>query len=332
MEREGSQGGLGELSQTYSSNLPSKIFYNDMKKEYPDLSKYSKQCDINIVDKNIDDIKNICKRILRYLENNRLLIDNKTQYDVCVLLNYWIHDALTEIFGPANTSDNITSAFYILDQMWKHPNEHLKRTNYYNKCQPNFDIFKNDDWKKRKELYEYYVDYSTLHGTAKSYIPQCETYYNKIEEKKSIYEYFDQLCISKPDKCPDFYQNCKNYNPKLVLHELSCHGDILAKRSAAAAAAPERSDATHHPSGQYQEFGNSALISENSEIGTKVGHSVLGVAPFLLTATALYRYTPIGTWIRKLGGTNPNSMNNINEAEMNGFFSDSENYISYHPM
>ncbi|SBT84684.1 PIR protein [Plasmodium ovale] len=332
MEREGSQGGLVELSQTYSSNLPSKIFYNDMQKEYPDLSKYSKQCDINIVDKNIDDIKNICKRILRYLENNRLLIDNKTQYDVCVLLNYWIHDTLTEILGPVNTSDDINSAFYILDQIWKHPNEHLKITNYYNKCQPNFDIFKNDDWKKRKELYEYYVDYSTLHGTAKSFTSQCETYYNKIEEKKPIYEYFDELCISKPDKCPDFYHNCKNYNPKLVLQELSCHGDILAKRSAASPAAPEIAVATYHPSGQDQEIGTSTLISENSEIGTKVGQSVLGVAPVLLTATALYRYTPIGGWIRKLAGTNPNSMSNINGGVMDGYFGDSENYISYQPI
>ncbi|SBT57905.1 PIR Superfamily Protein [Plasmodium ovale wallikeri] len=83
--------------------------------------------------------------------------------------------------------------------------------------------------------------------------------------------------------------------------------------------------------------------SETSNIGTKVGHSVLGVTPVLLSATALYRYTPVGSWIHKLGGYNLNSLSKIDGDEMDVFidntqesgdmlFGNSGNYISYQPM
>ncbi|SBT58459.1 PIR Superfamily Protein [Plasmodium ovale wallikeri] len=71
--------------------------------------------------------------------------------------------------------------------------------------------------------------------------------------------------------------------------------------------------------------------------------NILGVAPVLLTASALYRYTPVGSWIRKLGGYNTNNLSNMDRSEMDGFlsntqvsgnifFDNTENYISYQPL
>ncbi|SBT56384.1 PIR Superfamily Protein [Plasmodium ovale wallikeri] len=82
---------------------------------------------------------------------------------------------------------------------------------------------------------------------------------------------------------------------------------------------------------------------ETSNIGTKVGHSVLGVAPVLLSATALYRYTPVGSWVCKLSGYSPNSVSNMDEGVVEGIlgntqetddilFSNTGNYISYKPI
>ncbi|SBT73789.1 hypothetical protein POWCR01_000153000 [Plasmodium ovale] len=48
-----------------------------------------------------------------------------------------------------------------------------------------------------------------------------------------------------------------------------------------------------------------------TEIGTKVDHSIIGVAPVLLTVTTLYAYTPISSWILKLGGKNPNGISGM---------------------
>ncbi|SBT54967.1 PIR Superfamily Protein [Plasmodium ovale wallikeri] len=78
--------------------------------------------------------------------------------------------------------------------------------------------------------------------------------------------------------------------------------------------------------------------SERSDIGAKVGHSVLGVAPVLLTATALYRYTSIASWIIKVGGTNTNGIGDMDvfssytQESGHMFLGDTENYISYQPI
>ncbi|SBT56035.1 PIR Superfamily Protein [Plasmodium ovale wallikeri] len=85
--------------------------------------------------------------------------------------------------------------------------------------------------------------------------------------------------------------------------------------------------------GSYTEF-----TPETSNIGTKAVHSILGVAPVLLTATALYRYTPVGSWVCKLGGYNSNGVSDMNEfssytQEPGDMFSNnSASYISYQPI
>ncbi|SBT57915.1 PIR Superfamily Protein [Plasmodium ovale wallikeri] len=106
--------GPPSLSAAYPIDLPTEKFYNDMKKEYPSLDKYTSLCDTNIVHNNINDIKNICKRILRYLENNTVWSGKDSGYDVCILLNYWIYDELIHIFGAESTSEKINSAFDVL--------------------------------------------------------------------------------------------------------------------------------------------------------------------------------------------------------------------------
>ncbi|SBS95894.1 PIR Superfamily Protein [Plasmodium ovale curtisi] len=102
---------MRSFSVVYSIDLPTEKFYNDMKKKYSSLAKYTLLCDTNIVHNNINDIKNICKRILRYLENNTVWVDKNSGYDVSILLNYWIYDELTDIFGAQSTSEKISSAF-----------------------------------------------------------------------------------------------------------------------------------------------------------------------------------------------------------------------------
>ncbi|SCA48139.1 PIR protein [Plasmodium ovale] len=340
-----SQEERGELSGMNFSYLPSEKFYNDIKKEYEDLINYSELCDTNSVHNFKNEAKQICKKILRYLDKYPVYKDEKYGFDVCKLMNYWIYDALTGIFGAENTS-NIEIAFGSLQMMWSYPNDKLQKTKYYKKCEPNFDIFKHVDWKKIRELYEYYVDYTTLFGLAQSFDDKCE-YYKKIETKKTLYEHFDYACLSNESNCPEIYEKCRYYNPEKVLSGLPCHTEMEEKKAALKASSShntpgkEQQTGDHGPSPGFpvvETGSNKEMTQENSEIGTKIGHSVLGVAPVLLTATALYRYTPVGSWIRKLGGYNQSGISDMNgfasyTQESGNMFSDSiENYISYQPI
>ncbi|SBT55063.1 unspecified product [Plasmodium ovale wallikeri] len=98
-----------------------------------------------------------------------------------------------------------------------------------------------------------------------------------------------------------------------------------------------------HFSGQELGHGSSSYdtdpTSERSDIGTKVGHSIIGVSPVLLTATALYT---VSSWIRNFSGNNANSISNdageiegflANTQESgNMFFDGREKFISYQPI
>ncbi|SBT55245.1 PIR Superfamily Protein [Plasmodium ovale wallikeri] len=350
MPGESSQA-LEGSPQLYLSTLPSLQFYNDVNKDHPDLWKYSNQCDKIIVSKT-DEVKEVCKKYLKYLDNSYTIWNEaKNGYDICILMNYWIYGTLTGIYSSEKTSDNIDIAFGNFQLVWDNlVIDSIKRP-FYERCKPHYEMFSHKDWEKRKELYEYYVDYNSIKLQNDTYPQNCKTYYEYIKKKAPLYEYFDDLCSNEQTKCPTFYKECEEYNPKIVLPDLHCHEQMEQEEDSAQALLMPHdsrqglgSEAHEHGPGVLEPPAPSDTVSaqENSGIGTKVGHSVLGVAPVLLTATALYRYTPVGSWIRKFGGLQ-NNISDMDGGEMDGFLShtqvsddiflnNTENYISYQPM
>ncbi|SBT00783.1 PIR Superfamily Protein [Plasmodium ovale curtisi] len=350
-----SSQGLGGYNVLQTSDLFSEKFYNDMNIEYDDLTNYKQQCDTLILsEKNKNEVKEICKKYLRYLDKNKTAWNVvNPEYDVCILLNYWIYYKLAYYFGLNNT-DDINNAFSSFQYWWSYSINPLNIKQYSEKCKPNFELVRHSDWQKRKELYDYCVNYNLIKQTVEYFNSDCQKYYKYIEEKSYIYDHFEELCNSGGSNCPHFYYKCKDYNPNIVLSKLPCHAEMEEKKAA--------EQAVDMPQESRQELGSGShefrpgfpgiadgphdteSTSETSGIGTKVGHSVLGIAPVLLSATALYRYTPVGSWIRKLGGYNPNnSMSDMNTGEIDEFssytqepgdmlFGGTENYISYQPM
>ncbi|SBT51037.1 PIR Superfamily Protein [Plasmodium ovale wallikeri] len=223
----------------------------------------------------------------------------------CILLNYWIYDKLNHILGDKNTSD---VAFCSLQLPWNYPMNNRSNFAYSNKCKDNFDMLNHDEWKKRKELYDYYVDIETLISTANNYVDEYKYYYEYIEKKTELYKYFDDLFISDQSKSSaEISQKARAQAPDPKL--LGIEGDPPGKQ----------------------------MALENSQIGTKIGHSLLGIAPVFFTASALYGV------LRKLSGYNTNIIRDMDAEEMNEFsgntqesgdilFDSSENYISYQPM
>ncbi|SBT00096.1 PIR Superfamily Protein [Plasmodium ovale curtisi] len=331
------------LFASSSKELISEKFYDVMDNDSLDLSKYNETCNEITVSDPKDRVIIICKKFLNFLENSVVLYDENAEYDVSILLNYWIYDKLIAIYGAKNI-EKIRFAFSALQFAWDYYKYTPKNISYHNKCKPNFDVVNHQDWEKRKELYDYYVDYKTLHGTASTISSKCEEYYRIIKKKISLYEYFNKHCSPIKKSCPEFFEKCEPYNPESFIYSLPCHNKITQEFASPEAA--KRDHASQEPARQVLQSETSydtASTPETSEIGTKVGHSVLGVAPVLLTSTALYRYTPIGSWIRGIGGNRTNSISYMNGGEMEGFlpnpqesgdmlFGDTGNYISYQPM
>ncbi|SBT02164.1 PIR Superfamily Protein [Plasmodium ovale curtisi] len=118
--------------------------------------------------------------------------DDNSLYKVSILFNYWLYGMLSYIYG-ANSTDKIRAGFGALQLKWTYFDYSRINNQYYKKCKPNLNMVYHSDWEKRKKLYDYYVDSDILIGLAKSIDDDCE-YYKKIEEKKSLYEYFEKEC------------------------------------------------------------------------------------------------------------------------------------------
>ncbi|SBT84154.1 PIR protein [Plasmodium ovale] len=340
------RGGSGEFFGDSSVELHTEKFYAELNTESTDLSRYSIHCNNIYVNNNKEKVKNICEKFLRHLEKSIVWKVEKPEYHFCMLLNYWIYDKLTDIYGDENTSEDVNIAFGNLQSIWEYTVNSSRNKIYYKNCKPEFNVVKHNDWKKRKEFYEYYVDYDLLSMMGKNFDDKCE-YYKKIKAKKLLYKHFENECLSNSSNCFELYEKCSDYNPDKVLSTLQCHNKIVEEiatetvRGEQKDLRQEQEPGAHTPgsgeprltSGPGTEF-----PQENSDIGRKFGHSVLGVAPVLLTATALYRYTPVGSWVRKLGGYNSNGVSDMDEfssytQESGDMFSDnSANYISYQPI
>ncbi|KMZ95029.1 hypothetical protein PVMG_06160 [Plasmodium vivax Mauritania I] len=313
-----------------------------MDSDFSNLDTNYKICEENLISKKKSEMIPICKKYLRFLDNSEAWGDSNIEYDVSLLLNYWLYYKISAIHGFTNI-DKIKIDYGALQGIWDHFNKNIIRKPYYYKFKPDTKIFDEEDWEKIKELYEYYVDYDTLLGTARGFSPKCEEYYGRIKKMISVYKFFEEKCLSNTYKCPNIFYKCKAKNIESSLEQLSCHDtmkDIIVTSSEEGSSyeSPDRAERHLDHAGGPAAKSDIHLESGDSGIGTKVTNSVLGAAPVLLTATALYRYTHFGSWIRKLRGDRTNSMNAMDgfspyAQEAGDMFSDdTANYISYQPI
>ncbi|SBT59420.1 PIR Superfamily Protein [Plasmodium ovale wallikeri] len=194
-------------------------------------------------------------------------------YDVCMLLNYWVYDKLTNIFVD---KEKTNIAFGNFQTLFRKNIENPRSKSRNKNCTHKFDILNKEDWDKRKELYDYYIDYDTNKSTIYLYEGKCKENYEYIEGKKQLYEYFESLCKSKENECPDFYEECKNYNPHLVLRNFPCHVQIEAAKNRLSTQDTSDQGLVDGPrpygsnlSGHSAHSSEVGMAQENSDIGTK---------------------------------------------------------------
>ncbi|GAB69791.1 CYIR protein [Plasmodium cynomolgi strain B] len=229
----------------------------------------------------------VCKKYLRFLDTCKTLSHLFTDFDVSLLLNYWIYDKLKQIYGDESTNE-IDIAFAYLQWKWGYYDYKQQNNPYYIKCKPDPSKINHEDWKNRKKLYDYYVDYDYLLSMAKIKNKIECTYYNKLKDMISLYESFKEVCESETDNCPEVFFKCQEKNIESAIKSLTCDAKIMGTNPIEVHSQRAEDIEDDNIDDFTVEF-DTHLNSENSGIGTKVTHSILGVAPVLLTATVLYR-------------------------------------------
>ncbi|VUZ99959.1 PIR protein [Plasmodium vivax] len=281
----------------------------------------------------------ICQKYLRFLYTSNEWSKLFSEFDISLLLNYWLYDKVTQIFNAKNT-DKINFAFSDLQMVWSNFNNNRIEKTYYDKCRPEPKLVNHEDWENRKKLYDFYVDFNTLFRTGTIYDDVCDEYYQKIKEMIPVCKDFQVKC-STPEtyKCPAEYNKCEERDLDFALEQLPCHHKFKGTTvsSSEDGSFPRSTGSEGRIQDPAAEAGTQSE-SGNAGIREKVTNSVLGATPALLTATMLYRYTPLGPWIRRFGGGRTNNMGAMDTfshyaPETGEMFSDDPaNYISYQPM
>ncbi|VUZ99664.1 PIR protein [Plasmodium vivax] len=326
--------------------LPSGEFYRKLDDDYEDIKNYYKDCSSLFPLNKGRQIRIHCAQLVKYLKTkSRRLGQGSYSFDDCILLNYWIYGKFVNTYN-SNYSPEFVKAWGMLEYLWNDIVDKLPNKSLYKICKPDSSITTQPYWKERKELYDYYVDFTYLKVTANNY-QNCKEYYNYIRSKTRLYEHFEKYCSPVHTKiCPDLYETYMLYKPDEVLHTLNCHDSIVEEEKLQK---KELLQVKPAEANEVQESGvighglsdSSKTSSSNNNIVTKTGNTLLAVVVTSMTSGALYRFTPLGSMLRNGFGRN-NNMRNLNIGD-NGLFdytSESfnqytwggeEHYIGYQP-
>ncbi|SCA83791.1 Plasmodium vivax Vir protein, putative [Plasmodium vivax] len=292
-------GELDGFINALSISLPLDGFYDRLNHSIKDLDNYKDEC-IKLCNKNesFPHIR-LCKILLRFLNDSSTRTDNiNFANDDCIPFNYWMYGELSKKYINREPYKLIQS-FAELQSIWNSLIENKSKLHYFNKCKPDFNIPQQDDWEKRKELYDYCVNYDTLKKIRQSFKDKCNEYWTYVESHTSLYEHFEKNCSNPQYDRPVFYEECKKYNPKHVLRDFECHTEMMDKKAKEATTNARTTLGAGVPPGQEtnsgmltsSEFssGGSHFTRDSTHPATKTGHILLGVVATSLTSGALYR-------------------------------------------
>ncbi|SCA81785.1 VIR protein [Plasmodium vivax] len=342
MEESSIFEGLKYYFKLDSVGLTSDSFYYKLNHDEKYLELYDSECDSLLSGKQHFTYKRLCKILLRFLKSSSKLSDkDDSTYDDCILFNYWMYNEVARR-NKYDYRSKVVRAFGELQTMWNSLIDDPLNTSYYDKCKPDFNLPQQDDWEKRKELYDYCVDLEPIVKIANRYTNTCNDIYTYIKGKSHLYKYFNEPCLSKNgNQCPKFYSKCKDCHPDTMLPRLTCYGDMKEKEATAAKKAlAEKQHPDILPGSTFASDGSQSQ-RENTPPLTKAGDVLLGVVATTMTSGALYKFTPIGRMLRNGFGWN-NNMRNFNGGD-NGLFDYAsqsfnpfsggaeEHYIGYHP-
>ncbi|GAB69804.1 hypothetical protein PCYB_005530 [Plasmodium cynomolgi strain B] len=183
-----------------SGALPSKNFYNELETTFNELGEHDVKCNSDYLQYSEPNIIKICATLVKYLntnpENERNLKDQH-----CNLLSLWIYEQLFKYFpDEANR--------LVLSDIFANRND-LQ----VDKCLRDVIVLSYDNWKERKDLYDYCVDYHEFNFLNDFSDEKCKEYEKYIEEKSPLYDKYDSLYMQAYEK-DVFYKKCKYYNPK----------------------------------------------------------------------------------------------------------------------
>ncbi|SBT72867.1 Plasmodium vivax Vir protein, putative [Plasmodium ovale] len=281
-------------------------FYDKLNTQI-DSGVYSSYC--NSINNNYSEyvgVYDLCRIFERNLRNlDKILEEVRDSNDLCTYFNFWIHDELRKKLRVHIVNEKRTLLVREFFKIWSK----IKRESLKHNCEYNYNHHISLDlWKKWKDLYDYIKNYDSIKNIITSNSDLCrnyESYYTYIAE---IYgKYKEECCKDNTQHCPFYFRSTNWCKDSFFLTKFTCDvTEAILPRHQARVESPVH----------VQEFGNGDLQTKVMSKGnsyaddpgdTKVNNSnyndILSIVfPFLglmIIFFIVYKFTALGTWIRK---------------------------------
>ncbi|GAW84543.1 variable surface protein [Plasmodium gonderi] len=209
-----------------TSELPSKKFYGILNSKSINLSGMGEFCILYKGTLNYNnEYINLCSKFVNYIKKkDDIWRKSSILGDHCNLFSYWLYEKLLSML-----KQDTNTAYNIFDKIQDISYRAMVLQSKFNfgKCDLDRNDRMKDEFEKRKQFYDYCIDYNTIMKMYESDKVNCEKYYNYIKEKIDVYKHFKKLCpYLSSHNCPDIYAKCINFDPEKVIKKLDCYSQI----------------------------------------------------------------------------------------------------------
>ncbi|KNA00236.1 hypothetical protein PVNG_05404 [Plasmodium vivax North Korean] len=171
----------------------------------------------------------VCNTVVNFLINNSQKNNKKISCIRCKLLNYWIKNQIKSIYDAVDKPDTNVVYGYIKTIMSTIIREKYNSNDKL--CELELNVLYDEDWKAKKEFYEYCYDYKYVEFINKLNGSTCTKYQNFLENKTELYNNVDKILSDKNlNKCTYSYEEDEEEeveeekkdkcDPKVLLKEL----------------------------------------------------------------------------------------------------------------
>ncbi|GAW84557.1 variable surface protein [Plasmodium gonderi] len=192
-----------------------------------------------------------CKKFARNLDDILGMAIGGKSKEKCIFLKYWAYSEIKKMENHQGKDNNVLA---LIDHLYNmryciKKNEQVKYSCYYY-----YDDY-NGNWENEKFLYEYFINFHEIKkeiehkkdgnkSKFEEYLRHINKLYKKIKEQNSC-------CGINYDLCSDYFKCNEEYDPKILLSELSRKilEDKKGKKQEGESS-PANESATEPPSGK----------------------------------------------------------------------------------
>ncbi|SCO73857.1 Plasmodium vivax Vir protein, putative [Plasmodium vivax] len=196
-----------------------------------------------------------------------------------MLLKYWVYEQIRSIYGAVEKSKTIVVYGYIKNIVSKIISEEYNSNDKL--CELDLKVLYDEDWKAKKEFYEYCNDKDTVNLRSIFNDSACTKYKNYLEQKTELYKNFNKVLLDTDlNKCTYSYNGEDKCDPKVLLKEL-----IPKEVSAAGHQSDSEQNLTGGSSFSFLGLPDKRTASTAASVA---GVSLLGLALYRVRRNAIY--------------------------------------------